>query len=137
MELGRKRGTVRARSRRMNWRFKILKNNHIVFLGLKRQTLPLLTHIASPGQALSVVAHQCHETGNKQVPLCVGTGATRGIVDVIPLHQNLRKIIQTDIYTVYDNSIYSSFTKPCICFIPKNRIDLLFIHYHKFLTARN
>lgn len=49
----------------------------------------MLTHISCPGQALGVVAHQRHEAGDKQAPLCVGTGTSRCIVDVIPFHQNL------------------------------------------------
>lgn len=60
-------------------------------LALIQHAFRLLTHIACPGQALGVVAHQRHETGDKQVPLSMGTGTTRGVVDVIPLHQNLHR----------------------------------------------
>lgn len=50
----------------------------------------LLTHISCPREAFSVVAHQCHETCDKLVPLCVSTGTTWSIVDVVPLNQNLK-----------------------------------------------
>ena len=49
----------------------------------------VLAHVASPGQALGVVAHQRHETGDKQVPLCMGAEPAGRVVHVIPLHQHL------------------------------------------------
>lgn len=58
-----------------------------IFFFSTLETVP--TYILCPREALSVVAHQCHETGDKLVPLRMSTGTTGGVVDVVPLHQNL------------------------------------------------
>lgn len=42
-----------------------------------------------PRKAFCVVAHQRHKTCDKLVPFCMSTGTTGGIVDVVPLYQNL------------------------------------------------
>lgn len=78
-----------------------------------------LTHVSGPGEAFSVVAHQCHETCDKLVPLCMSTGTTRGIVYIIPLDQNLQ----------YDRNRKYDIISEC-------KIILLFIKRHssRFMT---
>lgn len=75
---------------------------------MTQSTLLQQTHVSCPGKAISIVAHQCHETRDKQAPLCMGTGTAGGIVNVIPLHQNLHNNMGGDFTECYKYSNFKS-----------------------------